>query len=368
MISRRLFVAYAVGASLSSSLASAAPICSGVDPANGDKPALVPSPIEPSLAPQRKIPDDWRKGVLEIIARFEAGTPDIDAAYANVSSTDVISLGFLQWNHNAGSLYTSLLGGLDETSVESAPVAIREDLLSLKRLPPLIRKREGAKILANWRDKSGKIKADIKADLQTWLRSASVKAHQDQMLNTLLSSALGEADGWQKAAHLPIDNKDGQRAFYYFVDMKVFSGSLDGLWVEHVRGFREKFSSDLDMLQEIKGWVEACGEFHYKGKTYSPSLESWYKPEYSQVYRRRETRNSVNHWVQLLKEKSPLIDQTALNLIALGYLRALRSTGNDAPNGMAGVFRLDVLNRRGIMAVGEGFLPGDKTLRKLFSI
>ena len=370
MISRRTFFACAAGGmtAFATGPSFAAAVCSGVDPATGDKPPLSPPAVTPVLEPARPVPDDWRRSVLEIIARFEAGSPDVDAAFANVSDTDVVSLGFLQWNHNSGSLYHHLLGGLDENAVAGAPAAIRTDLLALKRLPASGRATRGKDILESWRGKNGLIRSGVRTALQTWLLSPPVRAHQQRMVDDILSSSLRQADAWQKAVQLPTDGREGKRAFFYFVDMEVFSGNLDGLWAEHVRAYRAKFASDLDMLQEIKDWADACGSFHYRGKTYSQKLKAWYKPEYSQVYRRPETRASVSHWIDLLNQKSPLVDQTALNLIALGYLRALRSTGTDKPRGMAGVFRLDVLNRRGIMAVGEGYLPGDKTLTKLFSV
>ena len=92
-------------------------MCPGVNSRTGRREPLLLPKVIPRLPPARPLPSSWRQTVLEITALFESGVRNVETAYTNVSSTDVMSLGFLQWNHNAGSLYSGLLAGLGVEAV-----------------------------------------------------------------------------------------------------------------------------------------------------------------------------------------------------------------------------------------------------------
>jgi hypothetical protein len=96
-----------------------------------DRPKLTLPKNRPEPAPARQIPAQWRQVALELIALFESGNRSIEGAYANVSTTDVMSLGYLQWNHNAESLYRALLAKPTTGFVEAAPIRIRSDIETL---------------------------------------------------------------------------------------------------------------------------------------------------------------------------------------------------------------------------------------------
>jgi hypothetical protein len=89
--------------SVPDALAFTTETCLGVNPRTGERPPLSHPEREPDLPAARPVPGGWRTAVLGLIALFESGRRDIATAYANVSATDVLSLGFLQWNHNTGS-------------------------------------------------------------------------------------------------------------------------------------------------------------------------------------------------------------------------------------------------------------------------
>jgi hypothetical protein len=337
--------------------------CPGVDPVTGLRPALYPPAIEPTLAPAREIPTPWVDGAMDIIALFEAGSRDRDAAYGNVSTTDVISLGYLQWNYNVGSLFTALLGQSSEQMIDAAPVAIRSEVARLANIGDH-NKREALGIIQEWKTTGGSFRATKRAQLQEWLRSGPMRERQDQLVARRLKSALRRSDAWQVALDQEIEGKAAQRAFYTFVDIEVFNGDLNGLWVPHIREFRSQFSSPLEMMDFISSWVDDCVKYRFGGKAQHNGKA--YSPAFKKLYRRKETPLSMADWRRLVAQNDPRVDESALNLIALGYLRALRSNGKDFPNGFGGVFELDVLNRRGMMATGRGVLPGSDVVTELF--
>lgn len=302
---------------------------------------------------------------MDLVATFEAGRRDRDAAYGNVSTTDVISLGYLQWNYNAGSLFTRLLKDATTPMIDAAHAAIRDDISRLSRVGSG-NKRAVLGLIQGWKSKTGAFKATRRTQLEEWLRSQPMRDRQDKLLSRRFQSALQRSDAWQIALDQPTDGKAAQRAFYTFVDIEVFNGDLNGLWVPHVQTFRSQFTQSTEMMDFISAWVDDCASFVFAGQAKHDG--KLYSPEYRKLYRRKETPLSMAEWRRLLAANDPRLDDAALNLIALGYLRALRSNGNDYPNGFGGVFELDVLNRRGMTATGVGVLPGERTVTELFSL
>lgn len=364
-LSRRAFLVSTLSTiALTPSLALATGKCPGVSTKTGARPPLSIPSISPQLPASRSIPTDWRRIALEIIAQFESGQRNIDAAYGNVSKTDVISLGYLQWNHNAGSLYNRLLKDASEDMISAAPPLVRDDIRRLVRIGgDSKRKREVSAIIAGWRT-ANDINPDYKSALRTWLLSKPMRDRQDQLLDQRLQMALRYADAWERDFGRATGGENGERAFYTFVDLQVFNGDLAGLWVDHVRQYRNKFSSATEMLDDIAAWTKSCGEFKFQGKV--GTGKEAYVPVYKKLYRRRETPLSVAEWQRMAREPNSPLDEATFELLALGYLRASISSGNDAPNGFHGVFELDVLNRRGLVATGRGVLPGQDKVTQLY--
>lgn len=370
-ISRRIFIGSASIFLMNPSFASAnsaAQTCPGVNPATGARPALSSAAVDPSpRAAARPIPTQWRDTALEIIALFESGNRDRLSAYGNVSATDVISLGYLQWNHNTGSLYDTLLRGASAQMIEAAPTYIRSDIRELSRVLSGGTSRARARaILESWKTSGGALQPEASRAIRTWLLAEPMRRRQDELLDRRLTSALGRADAWQQAFGMPIDDKSAQRAFYSFVDIEVFNGDLDGLWAQHVKDFRSRFRDDMQLMDHIVGWVSECAAFEFKGQVHKDGGK--YTPQFKKLYRWKETPLSVADWRERLAAGDPAVDRSAMNLIILGYLRALRSNGKDAPRGFAGVFELDVLNRRGMMATGRGVRSGQKTVSILYRL
>ena len=370
-ISRRTFLGSTSVFLASPSFAAAEPAtqaCPGVNPATGARAALSSPAVDPSpRAAARPVPAQWRETAMDIIALFESGRRDRVSAYGNVSATDVISLGYLQWNHNAGSLYDTLLRGASAEMIDAAPRHIRGDVRELSRVSSGGTSRTRARaVLESWKTRGGAILPEASTALRAWLLSEPMRRRQDDLLDRRLSSALGRSDAWQAAFGMPTNDRSAQRAFYSFVDIEVFNGDLDGLWAQHVKDFRSGFRGDAEVMDHIAGWVSDCVAFEFKGQVHKDGGK--YTPQFTKLYRRKETPLSVADWRERLAAGDPAVDRAAINLIVLGYLRALRSNGKDAPRGFAGVFELDVLNRRGMMATGRGVLSGQKKVTVLFSL
>lgn len=365
---RRFLGLLSAGLILKAPPAEGAGSCPGVNPITGVRPALALPKVDPVLPPSRVIPAAWRNTALKIIARFEAGQPDLEAAYRNVATTDVLSLGFLQWNHHSGSLYDQLLKKLGDAAIQGAPKSLRHDVSTLVAVADgRADKAKALEIIERWRVRGGAIAPKVQGDLRAWLASPILKNRQDKLIDQTLTTALQKTDAWVRDSGSTRPNAQ-QRAFYTFADLEVFSGgSLAGLWYSHVREFRRTFSDDLAMLNYINDWVAACASFMFKGDVV-PKEGAPFAPQFRQLYRRKETRQSIAHWRHLLMEKDWRMDDDALDLIALGYLRALMSSGTDGLRGFHGVFQLDVLNRRGMMATGVGVLPGGGTITELYKL
>lgn len=110
-------------------------VCPGVDAKTGEYKIQNWKRTKPSLAPRRKVPVIWHSEVLKFIANAEAGSADLANAYSNVSDTDILSVGFLQWNHNLGSLYTTLFRNLSDDMLNAAPASIRGDCARSAKFP-----------------------------------------------------------------------------------------------------------------------------------------------------------------------------------------------------------------------------------------
>jgi hypothetical protein len=366
-LSRRSVICGGAVAAFGATFAQATEKCPGVNPATGVRPALALPEKVPHLPEARPVPAHWRQTALEIIPLFESGKRNIEDAYGNVSATDVVSLGYLQWNHNSSSIYSTLLKDGGPDFVAAAPPSIRADIDRLiKASANPSRRADALRVLESWRI-SGQLKPSIRSDVSRWLKSPPLRSRQDALIDNELTQALRYADAWQRDMGLSTEGDAPKRAFYTFVDLLIFNGAdMAGLWVDHVKAFRTKFSSGVEMLDHISQWVDACRQFTFSGRVFAAKGD--YTPDYTQLYRRKETTIAIKEWRRLALSSDARLNEDALNLIAFGYLRALRSKGTDRPNGFHGVFQLDVFNRRGMMATGIGVQNGDTAPSVLFEL
>lgn len=194
--------------------------------------------------------------------------------------------------------------------------------------------------------------------LQSWLVTKPMVKHQTDLINRVLGKALRYADAWQKEMGRPID--ESKNSFFYFTDHLVFSGGLKGLWTSHVQDFKARFDNDQAMLAGISKWLSVCSRFRFSGLVKSRLSGNTYSVTNKRLYRIKETVKSFDTWSELYRQGNQRMNPSALNLIVLGFLRAYVSYGDNEPKGFNGVFQLDVLNRRGMMATGIGVRNGEK--------
>jgi len=347
-----------------------------VDPASGALGQLSPPAIFPTLAKYRPVPDDWKQLALELVALFEFGQRDKAAAYQNVSNMDQLSLGFLQWNHNTLSLYSQLLARPHSNFVEASPSCLQKGVETLVKIAAEKMPEKGSPerdalnlkalaVIESWKAEKGDILPSVRTQLSTWLGTVPLVARQNEIITNLLEKSLAYADAWHRDIGVR-GQQTAKRTFLNFVDLFVFSGGLAGLWVGHVKEFRGRFNDSLSMMNYIWEWIEGCSKFEFKG-TVGKGTEA-YTPTHKQLYRRKEISIAFPEWKRRVVDKDPRIDDNALDLIALGFLRALRSTGTNKPGGFHGVYQLDVLNRRGMIATGVGVENGNNSLVEIYSL
>lgn len=106
----------------------------------------------------------------------------------------------------------------------------------------------------------------------------------------------------------------------YFFDLITFNGGTLGVWVSHVKKFREVYSTKLATINSVSNWLLSCNEF-------VSSTNSQYK----KLYTLKDTTKSANYWKELAVNNQNEISENQVNLLVLGLIRAQLSNGNDAP-------------------------------------
>lgn len=318
--------------------------CPDVEP-DGSRPPLTLPAVDPRLDEAQAVPEALAAPARRIVARFEAGGGD---AYANVSSLDGISIGFSQWNHSTGSLYSTFLKAVTIEEIGLAPDGVRSDLVALKNDPSA---RDG--IIASWRTAGGGIRSTVREDLQGWLGLPEIRARQDQVIEPDLREAYAAARAWRRdtGSAAPVT----AQLVAYFFDLYTYNGGTQGLWVQHVRAFRATHSDPASVLAEIEAWLVVCEAAVVPGQ------------RDTRLYNREDALRNARYWQQLLRQSPALFNADTLDLLALGYLRARQANGPNRPNGFPGVFQADVMLRRGFIAIGSGYFPGDRTPTTVFT-
>ncbi len=71
-------------------------------------------------------------------------------------------------------------------------------------------------------------------------------------------------------------------------------------------------------------------------------------------------KKNAKLWISTAEDSKKTFSDNQINLFVLGYLRALRSNGNNDPHGFPGIFQADVMMRRGTVALKIGTVRGQK--------
>lgn len=331
-------------------LSSVAAIPSAVA-ATPNCPAVSPQGVRPPLDPARSIDPDRKAfaaeaapvaladAAREIVSQYETG---LKAGYGAISSLDTISIGISQWNHGTGSLYTSLLAKVTDADILAAPVSIRTDLYDLKHSPS---KRDA--IIASWTHATPQdplnsgIRQSLYQDLSTWLSSPGVIAAQRALTDRDMNSAWQYARAWQRdrGSSAPVTLP----LLTSFYDVLIYNGGFAGVWVPHVQKLRSDLPTPTALLDDIGSWAAKCEVF-----------TSATTPHHK-LYSLQDFRASLYLWQSLLKSSPDIFTDDVQDLLAIGYIRAQISTGDNKPLGFHGIYEVDVLLRRGTEAIGMGY-------------
>jgi hypothetical protein len=328
----RVFVATCAGVFLASTAAHAQPPCPTVTqkkwPVLADAKTDTDLKLDTSKTPALLLAQQ----AVEIVGRFESG--GAADPWLAVSNRERLSLGVLQWNWTTGSLRRQLLKALPDAAFDSAPSSIRDGLRAIADGRP-----DAEQVITDWTTpRPGDkriygVRASVVRDLRTFLGSDALRRQQQALVAQTMRKAYALSRAWMRdrtAGAKPPEEVDA-RTLAYFFDLETFNSGLSGLWLNHVREFRAQHASRADAVKVAADWIKSC--------------------QGTQLYEVPDALRNADYWPSLVS--STVLTDNQIDLFVLGLLRAWRSVGDDGK--FPGIYQADVLNRRGIIALGSGY-------------
>lgn len=351
-----IIVATTLGLSLSSAANARPnlPSCPGLD-SSGKRLPISPGPVINATSQHddvQPVPQGVADAARKAIGFFESGGGD---AYANVSSLDTISIGYLQWNWGTGSLINRFVAKLEESDIELAPEPLRSDLAVLKayQLEKPGAKAGADRVVGKWTSSTSEdpvsrgVRKSVRGQLEAWLAEPAIKSAQDELIDPKLRLAYSYARQWM-ADSADIGGAKGnvEETTTSFFDLLTYNDGRQGLWVPHVREFRSQFSSNREIIDFIADWTISC--------------ELVVKPGQrdTKLYNTGEASANARKWKAKVGADPQIFTDNQVNLLIFGFLRALSSVGANPPVGFHGIFQADVMLRRGAVALGTGTIRG----------
>jgi hypothetical protein len=272
--------------------------------------AVVAAGPAAAAAEAARLPQGWVAAAVKVTCGFEvAGDP-----YAGVSGDFDgmgVSCGALQWNIGSNSLQPMV------RAVGRARVAALMPTLGAEFWIGCQGTRaEGLTAVRKWQ-KGGKLSKVAETELRALMTSPEMRAEQDRAIEAVAERAYDGAEAWAAAYGLA---QPSQREFLWFFDLTTQNGGLKDIGPETVETFmrlnRPDRADDVicDYLAGLSGTSGHVKDAHHNAK--------------------------------LWRGKGDVEQQT---LLALSYLRSLKS--NPA-------WAHVVLNRKGTIAMGEGWVNG----------
>jgi len=256
--------------------------------------------------------DAWIETALRVTGHFE----DSDDPLAGVSGDfdgQGISLGVLQWNIGSGSLQP-IVRRVGEANVVAAMPNFGRDLWAACNADVA----RGLAIVRGWQS-GGRLRPDVTAELKAFLRSAPCLAQQIAAARSVAGHAFNQASAWAAAQDRAAPT---QREFSWFFDLLTQNGGLKDVTPQSVRDFAG--ASGADRADDvICDWLAA-----------RTTADAGFK----------DSRRNASLW-------RDAIPADRLELLVTSFLRAQRSKLE---------WRADVLNRKGTIAVGSGWVHGER--------
>lgn len=317
-----------------------------------------PARLEPLQSPFRPVVDRSivpgeaeAERALLAIGRFEVG----EELWGGISSHETISMGILQWNWESGSLQR-LIAGMPEAAFQGIDETIAGEIRAVGRSLPGRPSAQARQAIERWtnivrgtRSTRG-IRADIRVQLRNFMESPAGQAHQRRIaFNEAVFPAYRVAVEWVRARARTrgVPEADALAArpsfgeFVFFVDNQVFNrGGLNGIWYHHVLALRSSLNHNVSLVvAPVVSWLRNC----------APPM-----------YGTDDAQRNADLWSILAESNQISLDQ--LDLFIAGFMRAQRSMGSNpgATISFPGIYQADVMNRRGTLAIGRGFVHGEE--------
>jgi hypothetical protein len=254
--------------------------------------------------------DDWKKTAMLVTGHFEDAS-DPWAAVSGSADGEGISLGVLQWNIGQGTLQP-LVAGMDRAAVLAAMPQYGAELWEASTAPI----PRGLDIVRSWQQGRSLLPA-AQQELKTLARTPTFIDRQLAAGNSIAASAWAGAVGWAQGSR---NAAPSLREFCWMFDVITQNGGLKSVTPESTKRFMDSHGPEtLDAV--ILDWLSA-----------RDSSDSGYQ----------DARRNAALWRNGL-------GPSKIMLMAASYLRA----------GLARrQFRADVLNRKGTIVMGAGWLHG----------
>lgn len=252
-----------------------------------------------------------------------------------------LSLGALQWNRRARTLYTELLRDLPDEVVAAAGPNIRDGIAAMTVAHRGKREQQAADAhLAAWKNPAPGLVRGLRqvayAELKAFV-AGPLRPRQQKLLDERMSNA------WRMATAFEQDRgrteAPGLVQLAFFFDLNVFAGR-DSLWVPHVEALRSAYPTPRALIEAVADWLEGC---HPSG-----------------IYDAEIALDNAAHWRRLATEADSM-SQFRLDLLSLALLRAQRASADNG-TGLRGIYQARLMHRLGIIVLGEGYVNGSTRL------
>ena len=258
------------------------------------------------------VPPDWHRSAVAITGGFEnSGDP-----YQGVSGDfDLmgISCGVLQWNIGKGSLQPMVVA-VGRDVVEAAMPTLGGQLWNACNAPL----NAALATVRSWQSGT-RLKPAAAGELRALMGSSEMRAEQDRRIGKIMERALKLANDWAQSGGRAGASK---REFVWFFDLVTQNGSLAGVTRRQVSDFIEINRPDR-VDDAVCNFLAAVGG--------------------SSGHVRDANKNAA-----LWRNRG---DEEQVELLVLSFLRS----GLSNPK-----WRHVVLNRKGTIAEGEGFVNGKR--------
>ncbi|KAK47813.1 hypothetical protein BG58_40945 [Caballeronia jiangsuensis] len=248
------------------------------------------------------------KKALSVTGRFEDSENPFGAVSGNFDGMG-ISLGVLQWNIGSNSLQPLLKAVPRDTIRELCPKCGIELIQAANESPA-----DGLDIVRRWQP-GGTLPPAYKSELQALAESDAFVREQVIAANHVASRAYQKCDEWCHVWGMQADT----HAFCWFFDVYTQNGGVGTLTAQQVVDFAQTPSSFALVIQWLLSRTKA---------------DSGYK----------DAMRNAPLW-------SGGVLPNSKKLFAASYLRSQTARAQ---------WRVDVMNRKGTLAIGHGWVHGDE--------